>query len=61
VAKGFTLPFQLLAPLIIMNGAGSLRGDAGAIVVIILGNLVIRLCPISVEVGLAHCLVFCGL
>jgi hypothetical protein len=51
-----------------MNGAGALRGSAGAIiitiiiiVIIIPGNFVIRLRPVSVEASLVHCLVFCGL
>jgi hypothetical protein len=61
MAEGFALPLQLLASVIIMNGAVALRGDAGAVVIIIivvvLGNHIIRLRPISVEAGLAHCLV----
>jgi hypothetical protein len=54
VAEGFTLSFQLFAYVVARGGAGDLRGGAGAVVVIIIfivvpGNLVIRLHPISVE------------
>jgi hypothetical protein len=51
MAEEFALPFQLLASVVVMNGARALTGDAGAIVVIILGNLVIQLRPVSVEAG----------
>jgi hypothetical protein len=61
MAEGFALPLQLLDSITIMNSVGALRGNAGAIVIIIivivLGNHIIRLCPVSVEAGLAHCLV----
>jgi hypothetical protein len=64
MAEEFALPFQLLASVVVMNGARALTGDARAIVVIIviiLGNLVIQLRPVSVEAGPTHCLVLCSL
>jgi hypothetical protein len=55
VAEGFALPFQLLASVVVMDGTRALRGDAGAIIVIIIviipGNLVIRLHPVTIEAG----------
>jgi hypothetical protein len=56
MAEGFALPLQLLAFVIVMNGAEALRGNAGA-VVIVPGNHVIQLRPVSVKAVLAHCLV----
>jgi hypothetical protein len=35
MAEGFALPFQLLAPIVVMNDAGSLRGNTGSIIIII--------------------------
>jgi hypothetical protein len=61
MAEGFALPLQLLASVVIMNGVVALRGDAGAVVIIIifivLGYHIIQLHPVSVEAGLVHCLV----
>jgi hypothetical protein len=62
VAKVFTLSFQLFTYVVARGCARTLRGGVGAVIVIIivvvvLGNLVIRLRPINVEAGLAHCLV----
>jgi hypothetical protein len=58
MAQGFPLPFQLLTPVVIMNGAGALRGDAGASIIdIVQGDLIVRMHLVCVKAGLACCLV----